>query len=169
MIKHYLDIFSVNEINKIVQLGDSLALKEASFGGGNLQHKTRNSKIAWIKPPEHATWLIPKISKIWKNEFYRRFEDLQYTVYGIGGHYDWHKDVIKKPKSIKLERVSVAVVQLSNSFEYEGGDLELDIGEKIISVEKKKGMITIFPIDMRHRVTTVTKGLRKSLIIWAVS
>ena len=33
-------------------------------------------------------------------------------------------------------------------------------------VEKEKGLVTIFPSYMLHRVTPVTKGIRKSLVLW---
>ena len=54
----------------------------------------------------------------------------------------------------------------SDPSEYEGGVLEIDDTEEIIPVEKKKGLVTLMPIDIFHRVTPVTSGIRKSLVIW---
>jgi PKHD-type hydroxylase len=59
------------------------------------------------------------------------------------------------------------VVQLSDPDEYEGGELQIQTGsESYISILKKKGAVTLFPSYMRHRVTPVTKGVRKSLVLW---
>jgi PKHD-type hydroxylase len=57
-------------------------------------------------------------------------------------------------------------VLLTNPDEYEGGDLELWPGGEIKRVERKQYTMTIFPSCIMHRVTPVTKGVRKSLVFW---
>ena len=57
-------------------------------------------------------------------------------------------------------------MQLSSPDEYEGGDLEINIGSTPLKVKKQKGHIAIFPSFLLHRVSPVTKGLRKSLVWW---
>jgi len=167
MIKHYLDIFTVEEINKIIKLGDSLVFEKAKIGVGD-KPKVRQSEISWIHPPSMAQWMINKIVKIFEQgPLYKAIQDLQYTVYSKGGHYDWHTDLLKH--KVFAERVNVAVLQLSNVSDYTGGILEIDDGQKIVSVKKKKGMITSFSIGMRHRVTPVKSGIRKTLVMWAVN
>ena len=48
-------------------------------------------------------------------------KEMNMLKYGIGGKYDWHQDVIyRHPK----ERKFTFIIQLSDSNEYEGGDLE---------------------------------------------
>ena len=63
MIKHYLDIFTGEEINKIINLGDSLVFEKAKIGIGD-KPKVRQSEISWIHPPSMAQWMINKIVKI---------------------------------------------------------------------------------------------------------
>ena len=57
---------------------------------------------------------------------------------------------------------------LSDTSEFEGGNLQLKIdSDKEINVIQRKGRAWIFPSYILHRVTPVTRGVRKSLVIWA--
>ena len=77
------------------------------------------------------------------------------------GTYDWHQDY-----NADISRKLSIVVQLSNPSDYEGGELEILAHEPKISIQKKRGFITIFPSYTVHRVTPVTKGTRQSLVAW---
>jgi len=174
------NIFNLEEADKIIKVGDNLKISDATVLKDTEFHKDadertlrdhsfRKTKVSWIAPPIDAAWMIPHIYKIWnKHGMYEQFEILQYAIYNKGGHFDWHIDHVKRPPGSKVERKSAAIVQLSDSSEYEGGNLEINYNGKISSIEKKKGLVTILPIDMPHRVTEVTKGIRKSLVIWAL-
>jgi PKHD-type hydroxylase len=91
-------------------------------------------------------------------------EDMQYTVYGSGGdHYNWHIDSGGSnpcPRKLSLS------LQLSDPSEYEGGNLEFMIGKDGNSAKKERGLVVAFPAYRLHRVTPVTKGVRKSIVIW---
>ena len=72
----------------------------------------------------------------------------------------------------KIRKLSVTC-QLSDSSEYEGGELEFQYRNKdnpnmVAPCEqaKKKGSIIVFPSFVWHRVKPVTKGTRYSLVIW---
>ena len=64
-------------------------------------------------------------------------------------------------------------VNLTDSKDYEGGDLKFDFGphsknqyhtcEEI----RPKGSIIVFPSYVYHQVTPVTKGTRYSLVMWS--
>jgi len=43
----------------------------------------------------------------------------------------------------------------------------LNTGGPIVEPTKTKGSVIIFPSYLLHRVTPVTSGLRKSLVLWA--
>jgi PKHD-type hydroxylase len=101
---------------------------------------------------------------MWKFDVHSIVDSIQYTEYPHGnGHYDWHIDI--GPASINHRKISI-VVQLSDPEEYEGGELEIWSGATPVTIPKKKGNIVIFPSFLMHRVTPVTKGLRKSLVLW---
>ena len=91
-------------------------------------------------------------------------EPIQYTeYYSSGGHYDWHTDV--GSGALSHRKVSITV-QLSKPDEYEGGNLELLRGEYNEVAPRGLGTVVIFPSYMLHRVTEITKGTRKSLVLW---
>ncbi len=52
---------------------------------------------------------------------------------------------------------------LNDPSEFEGGDLE--IANETLS-PMKQGHATIFASFLQHRVTPITKGVRKSLVMW---
>ena len=53
---------------------------------------------------------------------------------------------------------------LSPESEFEGGDLELMYEGKI--AKPKQGHAIFFASFINHRVVPITKGLRKSLVMW---
>jgi PKHD-type hydroxylase len=133
----------------------------------------RRSKIAFIQ----KTWefsdiylrLFEYINRI-NNEFYKfnlteLSSYIQYTEYdeSYKGHYDWHTDM--GPDETSRRKISV-VVQLSDPLEYEGGELQISDGGNNRVCEKTKGTIIMFPSYLVHRVTPVTKGTRRSLVLW---
>ena len=71
----------------------------------------------------------------------------------------------------KIRKLSMSV-SLSDSQEYNGGNLEFDF--RAISKNKpwackeinSKGSVVVFPSFLWHRVTPVTRGIRYSLVSW---
>ena len=79
-------------------------------------------------------------------------------VSGLG----WHLDIKDFPYNLRKLSFSI---NLNNPNEYEGGDLEFKDLEKGMDVSpKSQGGITIFPSFLSHRVTPITKGIRKVLV-----
>lgn len=88
-------------------------------------------------------------------------ERLQLSEYENGEEYGWHLDIASERS---LRKLSV-VVQLSDPNDYDGGDLEFwGTG----TADKKQGTLIAFPSYLLHRVTPVTRGVRRSLVAWAV-
>lgn len=90
-------------------------------------------------------------------------EDLQLTEYNKNGHYDWHTDCDPFLKLGGLHRKVTAVLMLSGDYAYSGGDLEF---EGIELPRLKKGDVIVFPSVLKHRVTPVESGLRRTLVCW---
>ncbi|MEN9389818.1 MAG: hypothetical protein RLY61_902 [Candidatus Parcubacteria bacterium] len=89
-------------------------------------------------------------------------ERLQVASYGPEQHYTWHTDAELLLKENITRKLSV-ICMLSDSSEYSGGVLELDrYGE----VKLERGDVLVFPSFLKHRVTPVTEGLRKTAVIW---
>ena len=169
-IEHRLDRFLEPEIEDIKDIGDALVLSEGKIKDDRVDHSVRNSRIAWIHPNTETHWLFSRAILVFKSSlpFFSTLQSMQYTVYDSkGSHYDWHRDVGNGDEIMKA-RVTVGIVQLSSPSEYKGGVLQLKHQDQVIDVMKTKGMVTTFPISMEHRVTPVTSGVRKTLIMWGL-
>jgi len=93
-------------------------------------------------------------------------QDIQFTEYQTGGHFDWHED--SRPNEYS-ERYCSLVIQLND--EYDGGELQLkefDIGgnETIITFERGTGNLFVFLSSTTHRVAPIIDGNRYSLVSW---
>lgn len=167
------NVFSDSEISEIRVMCDKLALKDAAINVDDLNAGIRKSKIAWIEINQETGWIFERLASAGRQlngrffdfDIYGFVEPFQYTVYANdNSHYSWHMDkgnLNSSPRKLSM------VLQLSDPTEYEGGDLELMTGgETPIKVERKKGLIVAFPSWILHRVTPVTAGTRKSLVIW---
>lgn len=164
--------FSDSEISDIRRIGDSLAANMASVNTSNeVDEVVRKSQTAWIPCNVDTQVLYDKMAYIARMingqffdfDLYGFVEDFQYTTYQNNDHYDWHMD--KGNLSTSPRKLSL-VVQLSDPTEYEGGDLQFWIGGEPITTAKQKGLVHVFPSYILHRVTPVTRGTRKSLVVW---
>jgi PKHD-type hydroxylase len=155
------------EPKNIAEVGaDSKGIK-----GGKVDTKTRTSHISWIpfsKMPE----MYKNIEKIMKTTNGNHFgfdgmqitEMAQYTEYPEGGFYDWHVDNdVNCKHEPPIRKISMTCL-LSPENEFEGGDLELV--KEGQSVKLQQGQAIFFASFIRHRVAPVTKGVRRSLVMW---
>jgi PKHD-type hydroxylase len=165
--------FTDEDINEIIRIGDSLTLQDAIVGAGDVANNIRSSKTGWINLTPETSFIYDKLAFIARQlngqffdlDLWGFVEHLQYTIYdGIDDHYTWHLDrggtISDTPRKLSL------VLQLSDPSEYEGGDLEIFAAPEPVKIEKQKGLVVAFPSFILHRVTPVTKGIRKTLVVW---
>lgn len=137
--------------------------------------EVRKSQIYWIPKTHHFEPIYQRIMNLvaqCNKEFYNfeitsLQENLQFTEYdeSYQGRYDWHFDVGEGPLNC-ARKLSVSI-QLSDPSDYEGGELQFSLdGDRTVVAEKERGTMIIFPSYLRHRVTPVTKGTRRSLVTW---
>lgn len=169
--------FSSEELNAIEKYCDNLEKSTATTGTSEAPNEdninVRVSEVSWVNLTDDSNLMYDRLAYIVRQinaEFYNFdisgfVEDFQYTTYygSKNGHYTWHRD---QSASISTSRKLSLVLQLSDPDEYEGGDLQIWTDADPITVEKSKGMIAVFPSWAIHRVTPVTKGIRKSLVVW---
>ena len=79
--------------------------------------------------------------------------------YDVGGKFDWHFDVGGSSPTRKLG----FTLQLSDSDEYEGGDLEFLGTETNTDAFRQQGVCVIFPSFLYHSVSPFYSGLRIAL------
>ena len=165
---YWEDGFSVPECKKIIEMGESKTLSQGGVVGGA---KVRESGIVFIHPDDDSTWLFQKVSGIVNavNEKYFRFdltgmvEGLQFTKYEApSGYYGKHVD---DSPFVPVRKLSFTL-QLSDPDEYEGGDLCLHYMNEPTKVNRKRGLVAVFPSWTLHEVEPVTKGTRYSLVAW---
>ena len=71
----------------------------------------------------------------------------------------------------KIRKLSVTL-NLSKPTDYEGGNLNFDFGHLVTpryytcTEIRPRGSIIVFPSHIYHQVTPVTKGTRRSLVMW---
>jgi len=177
--KHAL---SKEEVDKVIKLASELPEAErATTIGSEDGGSTRSSMVKWIPQTDEWDWLYKRMmnlskeanNELWKFDLKTALESIQYTEYyaSENGHYDWHQDI--GPGDLPSKRKVSITIQLSESEEYEGGELMICTGsngtgqlDNNMICQRGKGVAVLFPSYMMHRVSPVTKGVRKSLVLW---
>ena len=170
-------IFTPEQCQMIINAGRSEPRNDASVGneqgikGGIVDTKTRTSHISWI-PFKKMTEMYKQLELVMKQTNGNHFgfdnmqitEMAQYTEYPKGGFYDWHTDNdVNCANEPPVRKISMTCL-LSPEHEFEGGDLQLMKEDK--TVKLKQGQAIFFASFIRHRVAPVTRGNRKSLVMW---
>ena len=169
-------IFTPEQCNIISRVGRSLPPIKAEVGGvhkGAVDTKTRISHISWI-PFDNidAKPMYKKLEEVMYMTNKRHFgfenmeinENAQYTEYPEGGFYNWHMDLDTNMSNEPPVRKISMSLNLSAENEYEGGGLEIQKPGNIIS--PKQGHAVFFASFVNHRVIPITRGIRKSLVMW---
>jgi len=171
-----LGYFTEKFCDDVAKIAGNVKIQPGKIQDGNISN--RQSKIKWISDPE-VTKEISKIISVhnkrsgW-NFNLKNMEPLQYTIYEVGNHYDWHIDSHMKPyKDGNIRKISFTICL---NEDYEGGEIELSYPNpkpekhKYYKFDGKftQGTIISFPSFVWHRVKPVTKGVRKVLVGWVV-
>ena len=175
MVETTVPIFTPEQCQMVINAGRSEPKQNASVGGregkSGIDTETRTSHISWI-PFSKTTEMYKDIEKVIKTTNGNHFgfdgmqitEMAQYTEYPEGGFYDWHIDsdthFAHEPS---VRKISMTLL-LSPDNEFEGGDLE--IMKEGQAAKLKQGHAIFFASFIRHRVTPVIRGNRKSLVMW---
>lgn len=168
-------LFTPNEVDWILKNQNVVPFEIATIAADRQEeHQMRKSQIKWLKYDQYPEffWVYNRLqtaieranTTFWNFNLYSMPEHIQYTeYYAGGGHYDWHMDI--GPQELSTRKVSITV-QLSHPDEYIGGDLELLRSPEAEKAPRGYGSVVVFPSYMMHRVTKVTEGTRKSLVLW---
>ena len=89
--------------------------------------------------------------------------DAQHCVYETGGHFDWHLDD-ESDGAQGFRRLS-AVVLMSDSDGFEGGDFCVDRSEVALPLEACGDAVVFQGEHLWHRVGAVTAGRRETLVL----
>jgi len=169
------------ECDNIVEYCDSVGLDQAKVLGGDTEDKSYSNekiRVCGIKfhhPTEETKNIFLKLNKVItdiNDHFYgfdlNGYNCFQYTSYdgSVKGHYDWHMDMCMgkdvPPTMTEPRKLSLSVL-LNDGFE--GGEFRFNTGG-VLTAEQKKGRVIAFPSYVLHKVEPVTKGFRKSIVVW---
>lgn len=180
--KNYFPIFfnnvlnndQVNLIHEIAKENSFVPAQTGNSNEGSLNLGVRRSTVAWLDFNKIDKSILEYFQNLFleANELGFKFdlsgyEAIQYTVYeeSNAGEYKWHADTMFLQND-EVRKLSMSLL-LSDPSEFEGGKLLLNPDGNIVVAEERKGRAFFFPSWMPHCVTPVTKGTRKSLVIWA--
>jgi PKHD-type hydroxylase len=149
---------------------------ERGRDGGNF----RISDISWININHDNSWIFEKLNPVLEkinDEHFQYsltgYDHIQYSTYSGDkrGRYDWHMDMaydVLPAQQSENRKMSVSLMLNQEGIDFEGGSFEVNGGSehKAEKVHLRKGQLVMFPSFLIHRVTPVTKGIRKSLVIW---
>jgi PKHD-type hydroxylase len=167
------------EINKILSRPEWLEIGEANVGGaGNnsiVDKRIRTTDVGWLGLSQDTVWIWDKLTTViadvnaqfFKFDLTGCYERIQLGIYKATdqGHYDWHID--SSPTDLYAPRKLSMSLLLSDSSEFEGGELQVKTcNDEIQTLGMVKGRAWFFPSYTLHRVTPVTKGIRRSLVLW---
>lgn len=176
------NVFTSEECDLISEIGSNHPMMDSVVGGTvSMISPIRQSTNSFVLPNSETEWIFNRLieastfvnDKYFQYDLYG-FSFFQYTEYGSNfDHYDWHMDLdpIKEVEIgyVASARKLSASVILSDPNDYEGGDFEIyqksdNTAEH--TVNQEKGSIIFFPSYSMHRVTPVSDGVRKSLVVW---
>ena len=164
------DCFTSKELDILQGYAENAKTPAVLDTAGITDNNVRRSSVTWLNNNNETSWIYTKLAQcagVLNARFYgfnlTGFgEALQLTNYDSTnkGMYRWHQD-----HAAQVSRKLSVVVQLSDPYEYEGGELQILTGQ-LDNVIKQRGLVTVFPAWTVHQVTPVTKGSRQTLVAW---
>jgi len=178
-LAYWEEFLSPEDINLILAQPEWLNLEVGCVGGASdvsiTDSTIRETKLAWLgaKPELQHIWNKLAVAVAEVNRRYFHFditgfhEPMQLGVYtgSQQGHYNWHID--SSPTDNNVPRKLSMAMLLSDPSEFEGGEFQVKTSDDTAqTLECKKGRAWFFPSYTLHRVAPVTKGVRRSLVLW---
>lgn len=171
--------FTDEELGRIVAYCDGQGTERARVLGSETPDDGRRCDIKFHPRNDETAWFFDRMNTIIEglnNQFYgfdlNGYAAFQYTSYDAAerGAYQWHMDMhlgkAGLPASmVEPRKLSVTLV-LNDDFE--GGEfmLNLESEARAIRAATPKGRVVAFPSFILHSVQPVTKGVRKSAVVW---
>lgn len=170
--------FTDDELKQIIDYCEDGGLERATIVGGGDINKIRRCDIKFHTRNNDTAWFFDRMNTIitsLNDQFYNfdlnGYDVFQYTSYDAKeqGTYHWHMDTIMDdvlPNHMVQPRKLSLTLLLNDDFE--GGEFMINMGNETHArhVEIPKGRVIAFPSFMIHSVKPVTKGFRKSAVIW---
>lgn len=173
--------FSAHTCDWVIKEGLKLPPEEGRIGHGGRtpveNNEIRLSTIRWVPRKNPFSMMWDRMEELFREANYNAFgfdlsvlREVQFTEYqarpdGRMDRYKWHEDLNWTVNTPHRRKLSI-VIQLSDSGDYEGGDLQLQRDPPNAEQLRVRGTVIVFPSFHFHQVTPVTKGVRYSLVGW---
>jgi PKHD-type hydroxylase len=160
---------------RIIARGDTLELKPGSLysnatGGRFYNPSFRLTSVGWLAERDWIYDLMygyaEQVNRDW-GFVLGDADHLQYAVYQKSDFFEHHKDMLRV-RTGTIRKVSV-VLQLDPPEAYRGGRLEFlddDFGLFRVDAFAAQGSVAVFASLLKHRVTPIKEGKRRSLTAW---
>lgn len=175
----YDDVFTEEELDSLVEYCEAQGFDRAKVGHESVEdNNIRRCDIKFHKLNKETAWFFKRMNEAivaFNTQFYgfdlTGYDAFQYTSYDAkeAGTYNWHMDIFlgpDVPPDMNEPRKLSLTVSLND--DYEGGEFMINMGNEKDStvVPMQKGRVIAFPSFLIHSVRPVTKGFRKSIVIW---
>ena len=127
------------------------------------------SAVSWLPTSEAPAWLVERVSELLVDaagsfdfDISAPLEDFKLIRYRRGNRVPWHVDCGSGPASTRKLTLTAL---LSDPADFDGG--VLTIAGYVADLHGAVGDVVIFPSFLAHKVTTITRGNRHTLIAWA--
>ena len=180
IVKTAQPVLTPQQCDEMIRIGQNEPKIGATIGTDKaikLDEGYRKSVVSWI--PFDKALPIYQVIKQWMeitNNNYFGFDTMhlseqgQYAEYGKDGFYNWHMDSNVEMANMPTVRKISMTLLLNDPKEFKGGELEMYGGDRLNSQSNKfklkRGYAIFFASFFLHRVNPVTKGNRKSLVMW---
>lgn len=138
---------------------------------GNKEDERKNNKEAELDENylKASNLLIEKIQKhVDFNDMFcvKQFTSPMFTEYDEGMEYNFHNDCYEM-HGCRTDLSCTCFI--SDPSTYEGGELEITLGNIPIDYKLQAGKALIYPSSTIHRVKPVTSGKRRVVVFWIES
>ena len=178
---YWHDFFTAADIDRIIQECQSSELESSTASHNpNIDNEVRVSNVNFHNRNHQNSWIFDQInfgiedmnSKFFHFDLYG-YDYFQYSEYhgDKSGKYNFHMDIFTNEESYAsplTRKLSLVLLLSEPGVDFEGGEFQMNVGseDKLETLQMKKGTLIAFPSFMIHRVTPVTKGIRRSIVIW---
>lgn len=176
------NVFTDDELNHIERYCDSFETELGTTFGADSEEeykKHRVSDVRFFEREDDNSWIFDRLNDTIQQmnaKFYgfdlNGYNMFQYTKYDASkvGRYDWHTDMeFDTSHDTGIEPRKLSIIMPLNE-DYEGGEFQINMSNEHSPaiIKQKRGRVIGFPSFLLHRVTPLTRGIRKSIVIWVV-
>lgn len=168
-------LLSPKECISIIEHANNVGMRQSSLLRRNdtsyYDLNFRRSKGIWIYEELPDITISDRLKNQVRHDAYEVFNAdhydqwiFQIAKYETGDFLSWHIDDGNQNRDEGFRKIAT-IVQLSDSSEYTGGDVEI---ENKPNLSRNRGDGVTILTTKRHRVTEVKSGTRYSMVIWLI-